>query len=168
MSQRIRRAAQLGLLLILPLCLTAAKPIIGGQAPDMTLTLINGESISLADLRGQVVVLNFWATWCAPCKKELPLLDRYYEIQKPRGLRVFAITTEDSVPTFKLKKLFEVMKIPPVRKISGPYKVLGALPTNYVIDRSGRIRYAAASAWDLDELNKVLVPLLKEPAPAGY
>ncbi len=127
---------------------------------------MDGSKVSSADLRGQVVVLNFWATWCVPCKKELPLLDRYYEMQKAHGLRVFAITTEDSLPLYQLKKLFAVMHIQPTRKIKGKYDTLGGVPTNYIIDRAGRIRYAKAAAFDLDDLNRELVPLLAEPVPA--
>ena len=59
------------------------------------------------------------------------------------------------------------MKIPPARKISGPYGDVKAVPTNYIIDRAGRIRYAKAAAFDLDGLNAELVPLLAERAPAG-
>ena len=138
---------------------------VGDVAPDFRLKLVDGTTVSLAKLRGQVVVLNFWATWCVPCRKELPLLDGYYRAQKPYGLRVFAVTTEDSVPTSRLKGLFGVMAIQPVRSVKGPYQVLTGVPTNYVIDRSGHVRYAKAGAFDLDALNTVLVPLLREPAP---
>lgn len=145
----------------------SAMPKVGAVAPPFELTLVNGTKISSAELRGQVVVLDFWATWCVPCRTELPLLDRYYEIQQSRGLRVFAITTEDSLPLYRLQKLFAAMHIPPVRKMKGNYDVLGAVPTNFIIDRAGRVRYAKASALDLDTLNKELVPLLLEPAPAS-
>jgi thiol-disulfide isomerase/thioredoxin len=120
--------------------------------------------VSLSQLRGEVVVLNFWATWCGPCKQELPLLDRYYALQKNAGLRVFAVTTEDSLPLYQLKKLFAVMHIPAVRRLKGPYDTAGAVPTNFVIDRNGVVRYAKAGAFDLNDL---LVPLLEEPMPAG-
>lgn len=138
---------------------------VGDVAPDFRLKLVDGSTVSLAELRGQVVVLNFWATWCVPCRKELPLLDSYYRIQRPHGLRVYAVTTEDSVPLYKLKPLFGAMTIQPVRGVKGPYQVLTGVPTNYVIDRSGHVRYAQAGAFDLEALNKLLVPLLQEPAP---
>ena len=150
-----------------PLLLGATQPKIGQPAPDFELTLVDGSKIKLDQLRGQVVVLNFWATWCGPCKQELPLLDTYYELQRKAGLRVFAVTTEDSLQPYQLRKLFAVMHIPPVRRIKGPYDVMTGVPTNYVVGRDGVLRYAKAGAFDLDELNAVLVPLLKEPAPAG-
>ncbi|OYY67363.1 TlpA disulfide reductase family protein [Sphingomonas sp. 28-63-12] len=161
----IMRAA---LIALAPLMLMGArKPVIGELAPNFELTLVDGSKVTLEALRGQVVVLNFWATWCGPCKKELPLLDKYYGIQKKAGLRVFAITTEDSLPLGMLKKLFAAMEIPSVRHVKGPYNDITALPTNYVIDRQGRIRYAEAGAFDLDTLNAVLVPLLQEAAPTN-
>ena len=138
---------------------------IGEKAPPFELTLINGTKVRSADLHGQVVVLNFWATWCGPCKAELPLLDSYYRIRKDNGLRVFAVATEDSLPAFKLEPLFAAMTIPSARRIKGPFAVMGALPTNYIIDRAGAVRYAKAGAFDLNELNTLLVPLLREPAP---
>lgn len=142
------------------------KVVIGQPAPDFTLTLINGTKIKRDDLRGEVVVLNYWATWCGPCRQELPLLDRYYDIQKDHGLRVFAVATEDSVPPVFMKKLFSVMHMQPTRRIKGPYDVIGnAVPTNIVIGRDGRIRYAKAGAFTLDTLNQILVPLLNEPVP---
>jgi thiol-disulfide isomerase/thioredoxin len=143
----------------------AHDPKVGDVAPDAELRLVNGQTVHLSDLRGQVVVLNFWATWCGPCKAELPTLDTYYRIQRVHGLRVFAATTEDSLPESALHKLFGLMAIDPVHHLRGPYHPLEGVPTNYVIDRKGVIRYARAGAFDLDSLNDVLVPLLREPAP---
>ncbi|RXD06991.1 TlpA family protein disulfide reductase [Sphingomonas sp. UV9] len=152
--------------LLLATAATAAIKV-SDQAPDYELTLIDGTKIRSADLRGQVVVLNFWATWCGPCKAELPLLDNYYRLRKDHGLRVFAIATEDSLPAFRLKPLFAAMAIPSARRIKGKFVVMGALPTNYIIDRAGVVRYAKAGAFDLDDLNRILVPMLREPAPTA-
>jgi cytochrome c biogenesis protein CcmG/thiol:disulfide interchange protein DsbE len=145
----------------------ATEPRVGQPAPDFQLTLVDGTHVRLSELRGQVVVLNFWATWCVPCRTELPMLDGYYRVVQSHGLRVFAATTEDSVPIFQLRRVFAAMAIGAVRNIRGPYApIRGAVPTNFVIDRAGRVRYAAAGAFDLDDLNRVLIPLLNEPAPA--
>jgi peroxiredoxin len=144
----------------------ATGPRVGQPAPDFQLTLVDGTHVRLSELRGQVVVLNFWATWCVPCRAELPMLDGYYRIVQRHGLRVFAATTEDSVPLDHLRRVFAAMAIGAVRNVRGPYRPIdGAVPTNFVIDRAGRVRYAAAGAFDLDALNRILVPLLNEPAP---
>jgi len=143
----------------------AAKITVGQPAPDFALRTIDGKIVSLTDLRGQVIVLNFWATWCVPCKRELPTLDAFYRAVDGHGLRVFAVTTEDSVSNNQLKPVFATLAITPIRSIKGPYRALEGLPTNYVIDRAGIVRYAKADAFDLTALNQIIVPLLNEPAP---
>lgn len=144
--------------------LAKPKMIVDAPAPDFELTMMDGEKIRLADLKGQVVLLNFWATWCVPCRVELPTLDAYYVLQKKNGLRVIAITTEGSVPVAQLKKLFAVLHMPSARRIKGPYGPLTGVPSNFVIDRAGVLRYAKSGAFDLDALNALL---LREQAPAG-
>ncbi|RYD67853.1 MAG: TlpA family protein disulfide reductase [Sphingomonadales bacterium] len=159
-------------LLALPLALTSAapapdkKPKIGQPAPEAEFFLVDGTRIKLSELRGEVVVINFWATWCVPCRTELPLLDTYYRLQKKHGMRVIAATTETSVPMYKLKPLFGMLEIQSTKKIKGPYAPIGnAVPTNYIIDRAGVVRFAKAGAFTLDTLNEEIVPLLKEQAP---
>lgn len=141
---------------------------VGRPAPDFDLVLVGGKHVHLSDLRGQVVVLNYWATWCVPCRTELPLLDSYYRTASKRGwpLKIFAVATEDSGPAYQMKPLFAAMAIPAAERIrGGPFADVSGLPTNYVIDKAGVVRYAKAGAFDLDDLNAVLIPLLKEPAP---
>ena len=165
--RKFSRDAVLALLILAGAPAEARQPRIGQPAPDVTLSLVNGQTVRLSELRGEVVLINFWATWCLPCRQELPTLDAYYAIQKRRGLRVFAATTEGSVPERLLRGLFGRLTIEPVRRVSGPYRPLGGVPTNFVIDRAGVVRYAAAGAFDLDKLNEVLVPLLREPRPTA-
>lgn len=141
---------------------------VGDVAPDATFNLVDGTRVRLSDLRGQVVLINFWATWCGPCRTELPTLDSYYRIQKKFGLRMFAATTEGSVPIFRLHKLFDTMEISPIRTMSGPYAPIdNQIPTNYIIGRDGRIRYAKPGALTLDDLNRELIPALEQPMQAA-
>jgi len=116
---------------------SAARPKLDQIAPPFEIQTLDGTKLNLADLKGQVVVLNFWATWCGPCRQELPLLDDYYKAKKKQGLRVFAITTEDSLPLSQLKPLAAALTIPMVRHLKGPYGPLGGVPTNFIIDRAG-------------------------------
>jgi peroxiredoxin len=142
------------------------RPIIDVAAPDFQVTTVDGRTLSLADFKGQVLVINFWATWCAPCKRELPMLDSYYRIQQQAGLRVLAVTTENSLPLSKLKSLSAALAIPMVREFKGAYGPLKGVPTNYVIGRDGVLRYAKAGALTVDKMNAILVPLLRAQVSA--
>jgi len=167
MRSRGLRAAALATLLAAASPCGAARPAVGVPAPPFTAELLGGDRIKLADLRGQVVILNFWATWCPPCREELPLLEGYYRINGRHGLRILAVLTRDSVPLRRLTKLTDQLTLSVVTRLDGPgYKILEGVPTNYIIDRQGVLRYAKADALSLDELNAILVPLLNEPPPA--
>ena len=142
-----------------------AGPKVGQPAPDFTVTTFGGHTVKLSDLKGDVIVLNFWATWCGPCRQELPLLEAAFRAYNGYGFQVLAVATEDSAPERDLRKVAEKLTIPFVRHMKGPYRDLGALPTNYVIDRAGTLVYARAGAFDEASVNEILIPLLKEPAP---
>jgi peroxiredoxin len=146
----------------------AKHPVVGEPAPDFQAQTLDGEKITLADFKGQVLVINFWATWCAACKKELPLLDSYYRIQEKSGLRVLAVSTEDSLQRRKLTAIAAALAIPMVRGFKGHYGPLKDIPSNFIIDRAGFLRYEKAAALTLDEMNAVLLPLLREQASPEF
>ncbi|MGI8840738.1 MAG: TlpA family protein disulfide reductase [Caulobacteraceae bacterium] len=142
-----------------------AAPKVGQPAPDFTVATFGGRTVKMADLKGDVIVLNFWATWCAPCRQELPLLKAFFRAYNKYGFQVLAVATEDSVPQSQLRPLATKLTIPMVKRLKGPYHQLDGVPTNYVIDRSGKLVYAKAGAFDIDALNAIVIPLLKEPIP---
>jgi thiol-disulfide isomerase/thioredoxin len=162
-----RRVAVMAMLALIGTTGAAAHVKQGDPAPQFAVSLFDKQKITSDQLRGQVVIINRWATWCGPCKKELPELDTYYRQHAKDGLRVFAVTTEDSLPDYALKPLSAVLAFPLAHRVTGStFDIMDAVPTNYVIDRRGVVRYAKAGAFDAETLEAVVGPLLAEPAPA--
>ena len=86
-------------LFALPGCTKEEKPaVVGNPAPDFTLKDLGGRAVKFADLRGKVVVLNFWATWCPPCVREMPALDRFHREFSPRGWQVLGLAADKAEP----------------------------------------------------------------------
>jgi len=115
----------------------------GDLAPDFTLTELNGRDMSLSDLRGQAVILNFWATWCFPCREEMPLLDKEYQAKKEDGLVVVGVNVGES-PTQVQEFVDEIGVTFPIwldqsQQVSRRYRVFG-LPSTFFIDREGVIQ----------------------------
>jgi thiol-disulfide isomerase/thioredoxin len=145
--------------------LAGPKAKVGQAAPPTVITTFDKQKVDLASLRGKVVVINHWATWCGPCKAEMPMMSAFHAKMKSHGFEIFGVTTEDSVPAFQLKKVAAVLSYPLARKLSGDgYPILSGVPTSYVIDRKGVVRYAKAGSFEPQEFINLIVPLLKEPA----
>jgi thiol-disulfide isomerase/thioredoxin len=124
--QLLRALAASGLLSAGATPAFAAAPVVGQPAPNFEATTFTGAKITLLpDLKGKVVLLNFWATWCAPCKTELPLLDHYYSAGKQYGLRMLAVTTEDSASAAELRRLVPLLDMPMIRRLRGPLSSAG-------------------------------------------
>ena len=115
-----------------------------GPAPDFTLKSNSGKNIKLSELRGQVVMINFWASWCGPCRQEMPLLDQLYQRYQPMGFTLLGVNVEeDSSAADKILK--EIPVSFPVlydnkSKVSESYQVQ-AMPSTFLIDRDGKLRY---------------------------
>ncbi|HEX7157338.1 MAG TPA: TlpA disulfide reductase family protein [Burkholderiaceae bacterium] len=116
----------------------------GGAAPDFTLRAVAGPNVRLQEQRGQVVMLNFWATWCAPCRQEMPRLDRLYERYRAAGFTLLGVNVDDDPQTAagvasKLGVRFPVL-LDTEKKVSRLYD-LKTMPSTVLIDRDGRVRY---------------------------
>lgn len=148
----------------------SAKPPTPGvraQATDFTITTFDREKVSLDDLKGKVVVLNYWATWCAPCRQEMLVMDDYIRAHPKTDLKIYAVTTQSNVPYKYMRRLADALSFPLGTKLSGRgYGMIrGALPSSYVIGRDGVVRYASEGAFDKASFDALLTPLLAEPAP---
>ena len=117
----------------------------GFSAPDFALDLLGGGQVKLADVRGQAVVVNLWASWCPPCRAEMPALEKVYQANRERGLVVLAINTtyqdgEAQAAAFvrQFSLTFPIL-LDRTGAVSRRYQLRG-LPTTYFVDRQGVIR----------------------------
>ena len=121
------------------------SPREGFLAPDFTLELLGGGDVTLSELRGKGVVINLWASWCPPCRAEMPAIQRVYEKTRERGLEVLAVNTtfQDSEPAAAdfIQELGLTFPVPLDRSgtVSRQYQ-LRALPSTFFVDREGIIR----------------------------
>jgi cytochrome c-type biogenesis protein len=141
------------------------KPNDLGIAPEATFKTVGGQDLHISDLRGQVVLLNFWATWCPPCRAEIPAFNDLQKAYEARGLKVVGVLTFDpaeSLKEFDIKQDYTVLigADPEVAKFDVPQ----ALPVTVIIDRDGHVRKRIVGGNDREEFDKVIRPLLDEPA----
>jgi thiol-disulfide isomerase/thioredoxin len=128
-----------------------AKP-----APDLTLDIAEGGKVRLADLRGKVVVVNFWASWCPPCKREMPSLERLRQLMKGERFEIVAVNAgedEDQIALFRAgmdPPLTFRLALDLKAEAMKAFAVAG-LPTTFVIDREGRIAYRAMGGRQFDD-----------------
>ena len=140
-----------------------AKPF---PAPDFSLQGEDGNTYRLSSYRGQVVVMNFWATWCPPCREEMPSMERLWQKVKGKGIMVLGVNVgEDADIIFEFTGQYPVSFALPMDidgKVIASYPVRG-LPTTYIIDPSGMVTYRAVGSreWDSDGLVKQLQSLSK-------
>ena len=133
-------------------------------APDFTLTSDSGKSYHLADLRGQVVLINFWATWCPPCRREMPSMERMWKKIKGKGVTILAINVGENADTiFEFLGSYPV-SFPLLMDLDGSvikrYPVTG-LPTTYIVNPQGQVTHRAVGSreWDDPRLYEQLLQM---------
>ena len=128
---------------------------VGSKAPDFqATTLADGKAKTLADYKGQVVLLNVWATWCAPCRVEITSIEHLYQQLGPEGLKVVAVSIDEAGPEVvrefarERNVSFEIL-LNPSRTIERIYQTTG-VPESFVLNRDGRIvkKVIGATEWD--------------------
>jgi cytochrome c biogenesis protein CcmG/thiol:disulfide interchange protein DsbE len=144
---------------IAPPLTPAPAPVVGAPAPDFTLDTLDGTTLRLSDLAGTPVILNFWATWCDPCKEELPMLDQAAVGHSGR-LRVLAV--ESGEPEGDLRTFLDAIPLPHLTvlmdvtgAIRDQYLVFG-YPTTLFIDAAGTIRVRKVGTYDSSALSDSL------------
>ena len=122
--------------------LDSQAPLVGQPAPDFVLRRTDGTAVKLSDLRGKVVYVNFWASWCLPCRKELPDIQAIYDEKRGEGLEVLAVNVKDDADTatgfFADRELSLPLLLDLTGSVYDQYKLQG-LPGSFFIDRDGRI-----------------------------
>jgi peroxiredoxin len=135
-------------------------------APKLTLADLNGVTRSLADYRGQVILVNLWATWCPPCKEEMPTLQAYYNKHNDEGFTIIAINDGDPAPDVAqfvkdYRLTFPVWLDPTYIATEQAFKTLN-LPSSFVIDRGGTIRLQWVGEINRKMLEQYITPIIKE------
>jgi peroxiredoxin len=140
------------------------------QAPEFQLTTLDGAPVSRDSLRGKVVLLNFWATWCPPCRVEMPGFQDVYDRNRSRGFTVLGVSTDAAGNDHVARYLQDHRITYPVAMASnGIVQGFGgvhALPTSFLLDRQGRIRHEVSGIFAEFTLEQAVERLLAEPEAA--
>lgn len=134
-------------------------------APKVELTDLDGNPAALSDYRGQVILYNAWATWCPPCKEEMPTLQAYYEAHKTQGFVIVAIEDGqpvDEVAAFVHDYGLTFLVWPDLEYRATTAFRTNSLPSSFVIDRQGTVRLAWVGAITREALETYVTPLLEE------
>ena len=135
--------ASVVIILVAFLGMAGRPPLVGGPAPEIALKDLRGQEVRLSDFRGKVVLLNFWATWCKPCKEEMPAMQASYDKLRDKGFVVLAVNElEDTDKVAQHIRnhghTFEVI-MDRNNKVANQYGVVG-LPASFIIDPQGIVR----------------------------
>ena len=136
-------------------------------APPWQATLTDGRVLTSEALRGKVVLVNFWATWCPYCRKEMPAIDSFWQDNRSRGFEVVAISVDDAPDKIKAwmkDKGYAFGAAPTNASVTAAFGDVRSVPTSFILDADGHIRHQIAGQVYYARLEKLVTPLLKAPA----
>ncbi len=117
------------------------RPPVEQSLPDFTFKTLDGREFRLSELHGKVVLVNFWATWCPPCKEEMPIFEREYKRCKDKGFEILAVNmdgSESNLQKFLKENNYSFPIVRPSEDLQKELKLMG-FPTSYLLDREGKI-----------------------------
>jgi thiol-disulfide isomerase/thioredoxin len=145
----------------------------GMPAPALDGKLLDGTAISLASLKGNVVIINLWASWCSPCRSEMPAIEQYYQQHRAEGLKVIAISTDDPQDEKDVRALMSRYTFPAALirdiKMDG-YGEIWRMPMTFIVDQNGILRKDGSVGEpkvDLALLEREVTPLLHPALPTS-
>lgn len=142
-------------------------PVVGEPVPDMVLPDLQGDTFRLSDHRGEVILINFWASWCAPCVEEMPSLERLHRALAPKGLRVVTVSVDDNLEIIERFReehdLSFLILHDKGASVSHAFETF-KYPETYIVDREGRLisKVIGARDWITPRIMVNIVGLLKE------
>ena len=172
----MRRTFSVLVLMMIPAIMLAPSAFaaveVGQSAPDLTVRTLDGQTFSLVAERGKVVMINLWATWCPPCRKEMPALDAFYRHYHDRGLEMIGLSADRPHHRSDVKKVMQSFSYPAAMLDDAKSDGFGdpsVLPVTYVVDPEGMIR--AKFTPDENPLTEqslagAVLPLLPTRTPA--
>jgi thiol-disulfide isomerase/thioredoxin len=132
-------------------------------AAPWQVTLTDGRALGSESLKGRVVLVNFWATWCPYCRKEKPVIDAFWQDYRDRGFEVVSISIDDpseKIATWMRDKGYAFPAAPTNASVAAAFGPVASVPTSFIVDADGHIRHRVAGQLHYPRLEKLVVPLL--------
>lgn len=135
--------------------------------PPWAVTLTDGRALTSQDLQGRVVLVNFWATWCPYCRKEKPVIERFWHDYRDRGFEVVSISVDDppeKIAEWMRDKGYASPAAPINASVTAAFGSVSSVPVSFILDADGVIRHRIGGQVHTPRLEKLVTPLLKAPA----
>ncbi len=140
-------------------------------APPWQVALPDGRALTSDSLRGKVVLVNFWATWCPYCRKEKPVIDAFWRDYRERGFEVVSISVDDppeKIAAWMRDKEYAFMAAPTNASVTHAFGNVTSVPTSFIVDTDGHIRHKIAGQVHYPRLEKLVTPLLSGAIRNGH